>query len=60
MATNKELEVLVAQLKQDVLRLQKSNSTLRDEMVMLKNNYSKLVEELSTRLEFIHDRFQAN
>lgn len=59
MVTNKELEVLVQDLSKQVNRLQVSNSELRDEVVVLKNNYTKLVNELTTRLEVIHNRFQA-
>lgn len=60
MATNKELEVLVQKLTERVNKLQASNSNLVDEVVILKKNYAVLVKEMSTRLEVIHKRFQAN
>ena len=60
MATNKELEKLVQDLAESVNSLQVSNSNLRDDVVLLQHNYSKLVKEVSTRLEAIHGRFQSN
>jgi predicted nuclease with TOPRIM domain len=59
MPTNNELAAQVKSLTERVSRLQTSNSDLRDEVVILKNNYSTLVKEMSTRLEVIHNRFQA-
>jgi cell division septum initiation protein DivIVA len=59
MTTNIELKALVNKLKEDLVRLQTSNSDLRDEVHMLKNNYSTLVEEMSTRLEVIHKKFRS-
>ncbi len=58
MATNKELEVQVKQLNQKVTRLQTSNSQLRDELVVIKGHYTKLVNEMSERLEVIHKTFR--
>jgi predicted nuclease with TOPRIM domain len=58
MATNKQLEAQVNTLTERVARLSSSNSELRDEMVVLKNNYSKLVNEMSQRLEVIHNTFR--
>ena len=59
MPTNNELAAEVKSLSDRVSRLQASTSELRDEVVVLKNNYSTLVKEMSTRLEVIHSRFQA-
>ena len=58
MATVKQLEAQVNKLSENVARLQTSNSELRDELVVVKNNYNTLVQEMSTRLEVIHNRFQ--
>lgn len=58
MATNKQLETQVNTLTERVTRLQTSNSELRDELTILKHNYSKLVTDMSTRLEVIHNTFQ--
>lgn len=58
MATNKQLETQVTRLNETVTRLQSSNSELRDELVILKNNYSQLVQELSRKLEVIDGRFR--
>lgn len=60
MATNKQLETQVNTLTERVTRLQTSNSELRDELVILKGNYSKLINDLSQRLEVIHNRFRSN
>jgi len=60
MATNKELEILVQTLTERVDKVQRVNSELRDDMVVLKNNYSKLVQEMATRLEVIHNRFRTS
>ncbi len=60
MATNKELEILVKKLDERLNRVQRTNSELRDELTILKNNYSTLVKEMSVRLEVIHNRFQSN
>ena len=59
MATNKQLETQVNTLSERVNRLQSSNSELRDELVVLKGNYTTLVNEMSQRLEVIHKTFQA-
>jgi len=59
MATNKQLETQVNTLSERVSRLQTSNSELRDELVVLKGNYTTLVNEMSQRLEAIHNTFQA-
>ena len=57
--TNKQLETQVNTLSERVNRLQTSNSELRDELAMVKNNYTTLVNEMSQRLETIHNTFQA-
>ena len=59
MATNKQLETQVNTLSERVNRLQSSNSELRDELIVLKGNYTTLVNEMSQRLEAIHNTFQA-
>ena len=59
MPTNNELAAEVKSLSERVAQLQTSNSELRDDIVVLKNNYNTLVKEMSTRLEVIHNRFQA-
>jgi predicted nuclease with TOPRIM domain len=55
---NKVLESQVDTLKERVARLQSSNSNLKDELLILKNNYSQLVNEMNERLEAVHARFQ--
>ena len=57
MATNKELTVEVKNLQERVTTLQNSNSNLRDEIVQLKTNYTRLVDEVSQRLQMIHNTF---
>jgi predicted nucleic acid-binding Zn-ribbon protein len=57
--TNKQLETQVNTLSERVSRLQTSNSELRDELVVIKNNYTTLVKEVSQRLEAIHNTFQS-
>ena len=56
MATNKELENQVNELKNRVTAVNKSNSVLADEVANLKSNYNQLVKEVSTRLEVIHNK----
>jgi len=56
--TDKQLETRVNALSERVTRLQTSNSELRDELVIIKNNYTTLVKEMSQRLEVIHNTFQ--
>jgi len=60
MATVKELESQLENVNARLTRVQTSNSELRDEIIVLKNNYSVLVEQVSERLEAIHTRFQGN
>jgi predicted nuclease with TOPRIM domain len=59
MSTNKELEAQVKQMGERVSKLQSSNSKLKDEILIMQNNYSRLVEQMNARLEAVHDRFQA-
>lgn len=59
MSTNKELDVKVKQLNERVSKLQSSNSKLKDEILIMQNNYSRLVEQMNERLEAVHSRFQA-
>ena len=58
MATNKQLETQVTSLKEIVTKLQNQNSQLRDEIYVLKHNYTQLVKELSQKLEVIDTRFR--
>lgn len=58
MATNKQLETQVTSLKESVTKLQNQNSQLRDEIYVLKHNYTQLVKELSQKLEVIDTRFR--
>ena len=58
MATNKQLETQVTSLNESVTKLQNQNSQLRDEIYVLKNNYTQLVKELSQKLEVIDTRFR--
>ena len=58
MATNKQLEQQVSVLENKVTKLSVSNSELKDEIVILKNNYTTLVNQLSERLEAVQKRFQ--
>ena len=60
MATIKELETQLENVNVRLARVQVSNSELRDEIVVLKNNYGVLVEQVSERLEAIHTRFQGS
>ena len=60
MATVKELESQLENVNARLTRVQTSNSELRDEIIVLKNNYSVLVEQVSERLEAIHTRFQSS
>lgn len=59
MSTNKELEVKIKQLNERVSKLQSSNSKLKDEILIMQHNYSRLVEQMNERLEAVHSRFQA-
>lgn len=66
MATTKELESQVSTLLANVNELRATVETLkdavsqqRDEVVVLKKNYAILVEDMSTRLEIIHNRFRS-
>jgi len=56
--THKEskIEQEVKNLTNQVNRLQSCNSQLLDEVATLKNNYTKLVEDVSARLEAVHKK----
>ena len=56
MATNKELENQVNELKNRIAALSNSNSVLADEVANLKNNYNQLVKDVSNRLEVVHKK----
>jgi len=58
MATNKELEVQVKTLQERVARLTSSNSNLKDELIILKSNYTTLVKQMNARLEAVHNKFR--
>jgi len=58
MATTKELTDQVTALEKRVTQLSKTNSQLLDEVVLLKNNYTTLVTEVSQRFEAVQKRFQ--
>ena len=58
MATTKELTEQVTALEKRVAKLTKTNSHLLDEVVILKNNYTTLVNEVSQRFEAVQKRFQ--
>lgn len=59
MATNKQLEQQVTELEKRVSKLSASNSRLLDEIVVLKSNYTTLVNEVSQRFEVVQKRFQS-
>jgi len=56
MATNTDLKTEVDSLKSRVSTLAVSNSRLMDEVSTLKNNYTKLVEDMNSRLEVVHNK----
>ena len=58
MSTNKELEVQVKNLNERVAKIQASNSNLKDELLILQHNYTRLVNQMNERLEAVHTRFQ--
>jgi len=60
MVTNKELEIQVNKLQERVARLTSSNSNLKDELIILKSNYVKLVNQMNERLEAVHTRFRGS
>jgi predicted secreted Zn-dependent protease len=53
---NKALQQKVDKLTDQVSQLASSNSQLFDEVTILKNNYSRLVEDVSARLEVVHKK----
>ena len=58
MVTIKEskLEQQVEKLTNQVNTLSSSNSQLLDEVATLKKNYNRLVEDVSARLEVVHEK----
>ena len=56
MATNKELQTQVEQLKNHLNRVNAANSSLLDEVAVLKNNYKNLVEDVNSRFKVVHDK----
>tara|TARA_R100001510_G_C7638278_1_gene196123 strand:- start:266 stop:448 length:183 start_codon:yes stop_codon:yes gene_type:complete len=58
MATTKELTQQVTALEKRVTQLSATNSKLLDEVIILKNNYTTLVKEVSQRFEVVQKRFQ--
>ena len=58
MATAKELENQVKELTNVVENLRDAVSEPRDEILLLKHNYTTLVQDMSSRLEVIYTRFQ--
>ena len=53
MATNKELQKQVEVLNERITQLSATNSRVLDEIAILKNNYTILIEEVS-QLSLIH------
>jgi len=58
MPTNRELEVEVGTLKEQLQSVRQRNSELMDEMAIVKSKVSSLVESLNVRFESIDRRFQ--
>tara|TARA_R100001086_G_C11814517_1_gene252485 strand:+ start:682 stop:864 length:183 start_codon:yes stop_codon:yes gene_type:complete len=58
MATNKELQQQVSALEKKITQIALRNSRLVDEISILKNNYTTLVNEVSARFEAVQKRFQ--
>lgn len=56
MSTDKELEQEVKNLATRVGQLSVANSKLLDEVATLKSNYTRLIEDVSTRLEVVHEK----
>jgi peptidoglycan hydrolase CwlO-like protein len=57
MPSVKELEQEITNLRAQVSKLSSTNSNLRDDVVELQGNYSKLVEHVNTRFKAINSRF---
>tara|TARA_R100000008_G_C3562043_1_gene156803 strand:- start:460 stop:666 length:207 start_codon:yes stop_codon:yes gene_type:complete len=58
MATNAELQKEVAQLAARVNTLLQSNSQMRDELHVIKNEQQNLVGQLEQRFKRVQDTFQ--
>jgi uncharacterized coiled-coil DUF342 family protein len=58
MPTNRELEVEVGTLKEQLQSVRQRNSELMDEVAVVKSKVSSLVESLNVRFENIDRRFQ--
>ena len=56
MATNKELEQQVSDLNSQIGRLVSANSSLLDEVAVLKKNYVNFVENVNSRFKVVHER----
>ena len=55
MANNKDLETWVRDFDARLSNLATTNSQLTDEVVILKKNYNRLVEDMNTRLKVVHE-----
>ena len=58
MPTNKELELDLDTLKEQLLTVRQRNSDLMDEVAIMKSKMTTLVESLNVRFENIDRRFQ--
>tara|TARA_R100001591_G_scaffold94532_1_gene100367 strand:- start:2553 stop:2732 length:180 start_codon:yes stop_codon:yes gene_type:complete len=58
MATTKELTEQVNALEKRVAQLTKTNSQLLDEVTVIKNNYTTLVNEIGQRFQAVQKRFR--
>ena len=58
MATNKELQKQVEVLNERITQLTATNSRVLDEIAILKNNYTILIEEVSQRFEVVSKKFR--
>ena len=56
MATNKQLEEEIKECGKRISALAAANSQLTDEVLILKNNYSKLVKDIENRLERVSQK----
>ena len=56
MATNKELEAQIKDCNKRISALAAANSKLTDEIYVLKGNYTKLVSDVSSRLETVAEK----
>jgi cell division protein FtsB len=51
-----EIQQQVLKLNAQVAQLSATNSNILDEVATLKSNYTKLVSDLNTRLEMVHQK----